>query len=188
MSSTVYSTCTGRRPRSNSTDGVLNLPQCGLCDEIRVLESHRWNGHAPTHCGRLSHPRGLINLGNTCFLNATLQCLAYLPTFAQCVISLPNTSVMQQQEDRKTTPMTPGKKITMYMQLILGKMHGLNPENIPSPSLTPVAPKALYSAISLLGGSGRGYTFRQGRQEDAHEFLIHLLDTMQNGELHSAGK
>jgi ubiquitin carboxyl-terminal hydrolase 36/42 len=185
----------GTRARSNSTDGVLDLPQRGLCDEIRVLELHRWNPtvsvvvdgqHLSAHCCRLSRPRGLVNLGNTCFLNATLQCLAYLPTFCQCVISLPNSSTsssIQNQQGQKTV-MTLGKKITMYMQLILGKMHGLPPDNTTSS----IAPKALYSAIPLLSGSGRGYTFRPGRQEDAHEFLIHLLDTMQNGELQSAGK
>jgi hypothetical protein len=30
---------------------------------------------------------GMYNLGNTCFLNATLQCLAYLPPLAQFVLS-----------------------------------------------------------------------------------------------------
>jgi len=192
----------GRRPRSNSTDGVLNLPQCGLCDEIRVLESHRWNptvsssrkGNSPVvdgqhliaHCCRLSRPRGLVNLGNTCFLNATLQCLAYLPTFCQCVISLPNSSTsdtIQNQPGQKTV-MTLGKKITMYMQQTLGKMLGLPPDDTTSL----IEPRALYDAIPLLRGSGQGNTFRQGQQEDAHEFLRCLLDTMQNGALQPAGK
>jgi len=203
----------GKRPRSNSTDGVLNLPQCGLCDEIRVLESYQWKkntckkgdsiigvtGQQAITCGQLNHPRGLINLGNTCFLNATLQCLAYLPTFCQCLISLPNLStspssshVQSNQPGHKTSSLSPGKKITLYMQTILEKMHGISSPNengsmTTNNTLGPLAPKVLYHAIPSLSGSGRGYTFRPGRQEDAHEFLIHLLDTMQNGELQAAG-
>jgi hypothetical protein len=33
----------GCRPRANSTDGELNLPQGGLCDERKVLQAHKWN-------------------------------------------------------------------------------------------------------------------------------------------------
>jgi hypothetical protein len=33
----------GRRPRSNSTDGELNLPRRGLCDEQKVMSFHRWD-------------------------------------------------------------------------------------------------------------------------------------------------
>ena len=33
----------GRRPRCNSTDGELNLPRGGLCEEHFVLESHKWD-------------------------------------------------------------------------------------------------------------------------------------------------
>ena len=35
---------------------------------------------------------GLLNLGNNCYLNATLQCLAYTPPFSQWLVSRPHTS------------------------------------------------------------------------------------------------
>jgi hypothetical protein len=35
---------------------------------------------------------GLLNLGNNCYLNATLQCLAYTPPFSQWLVARPHTS------------------------------------------------------------------------------------------------
>ena len=70
----------GRRPRTNSTDGELNLPQRGLCDENIVLQTYKWdmkllhsrNGKSQSpHVHAVPPPRGFVNLGNTCFLNAT---------------------------------------------------------------------------------------------------------------------
>jgi uncharacterized UBP type Zn finger protein len=34
---------------------------------------------------------GLLNLGNNCYLNATLQCLAYTPPFSQWLVSRPHS-------------------------------------------------------------------------------------------------
>jgi hypothetical protein len=56
----------GLRPRSNSTDGELKLPQRGLCYEHEVLEKFKWNFEMR------SVPAGFNNLGNTCFLNSTM--------------------------------------------------------------------------------------------------------------------
>ena len=164
----------GCRPRSNSTDGELNLPRRGLCDERMVLESYKWrtNGHAVT-------PKGFMNLGNTCFLNATLQCLAYLPTFSQCLTSLPGSINGQK--------MSHGQRMTTMLSNLFRQVHGVKGAHAGGDA---ISPRGIVKAVPSLGSSGSrtGYKFRPGRQEDAHEFLVHLLDAMQDGELKAAGK
>lgn len=164
----------GRRPRANSTDGELNLPKRGLCDERVVLRKYKWD----LDLFKPSPPRGFHNLGNTCFLNATLQCLSHLPTFCQCIAMLPAAN---SQTERK---LSNGEKFMVFLRSLLRKVHGLDGE----PKSSPYSPKNIVRNISLLGGSNRGYKFRPGRQEDAHEFLVHLLDCLHDGELKAAGK
>jgi Ubiquitin carboxyl-terminal hydrolase len=166
----------GCRPRANSTDGELNLPRRGLCDEHMVLQSHKWNKVAPG----LS-PKGFLNLGNTCFLNSTLQCLVYLPPFCQSILAMQNG--MPMENGRKASQ---GKKITLILRALFQRVHRGGSQHQGA-----IAPRSVVEALPTLGtcGSrGGGYKFRQGRQEDAHEFLIHLLDAMHDGELREAGK
>ena len=158
----------GCRPRANSTDGELNLPQRGLCEERLVLERYRWQ------FGDGATPKGLINLGNTCFLNSTLQCLAHLPPFCQSLMSLAD----QMNGSGKASQ---GKKFTQMMSSFCTKFHSGKGDSM--------APRQIVSSLPSLGscGSRSGYKFRPGRQEDAHEFLLHLLDSMHDGELRQAG-
>lgn len=165
---------TGCRPRANSTDGELKLPRRGLCDEGMVLQSHIWS--PPYH---QVTPKGFINLGNTCFLNATLQCLAYLPPLCQSVSLL----------DSCSGKISHGQRITQNLRQLFRQVHNYQNQNSNRPEEGAIAPRNMVKSLPMLGsiGSRNGYKFRPGRQEDAHEFLVHLLDAMQDGELRSAG-
>jgi hypothetical protein len=168
----------GCRPRANSTDGELNLPRRGLCDERMVLQTHNWDlaGHSVFR----SSPKGLANLGNTCFLNSTLQCLAYLPPFCQSLLAMPDHLGGNGKK------ISQGKRITMILRSLFHKVHSKDKQY----SGGAVAPHSIVKALPSLGtcGSRNGYKFRPGRQEDAHEFLVHLLDAMHDGELRESGE
>eukprot|EP00571_Detonula_confervacea_P004781 CAMPEP_0172314994 /NCGR_PEP_ID=MMETSP1058-20130122/23767_1 /TAXON_ID=83371 /ORGANISM="Detonula confervacea, Strain CCMP 353" /LENGTH=768 /DNA_ID=CAMNT_0013028971 /DNA_START=6 /DNA_END=2312 /DNA_ORIENTATION=- len=175
----------GRRPRANSTDRELNLPQRGLCDERIILQSHKWDmKRLFKKSGLTLHivPRGFKNLGNTCFLNATLQCLAYMPSFCQSIAALPTSCYETTKEG---TPMH-GQRITMFLRSLLRMAHGIAALERNEPLKTsPIAPKGIHKAITSC--KINGHRFRPGRQEDAHELLVHLLDAMHEGELFAAG-
>jgi hypothetical protein len=44
---------------------------------------------------------GLLNMGNNCFLNATLQCLAYTPPFCQWLLEREHTTMCSLQKVKK---------------------------------------------------------------------------------------
>jgi len=174
----------GGRPRSNSTDCELNLPQRGLCDESIVLQSLTWDVQRLFKgSSKTPPPRGMYNLGNTCFMNATLQCLVHVPPFSQSIAALPGTSY---QRKGKKNLAHGGQLITMLLRGVTRMAHGIVAlEKNEPPKTNAITPKTIHKAITTR--KTNGYNFRPGRQEDAHELLVHLLDQMHEGELNAAG-
>ncbi|XP_056324839.1 ubiquitin carboxyl-terminal hydrolase 42 [Danio aesculapii] len=138
------------RPREQvgmtSGDGIA-LPQKVLFSPERLCL--KWNqGH------RIG--AGLHNLGNTCFLNSTLQCLTY---------TAPLANYMLTREHSKTCH-EPGFCMMCTMQNHIIQVFA-NSGNVIKP-------------ISVLNELKRiGKHFRFGSQEDAHEFLRYTVDAMQ---------
>ena len=175
----------GLRPRANSTDFELKLPRRGLCDERHVHQFYKWDPEAKTQKSQKKSPKGLNNLGNTCFLNSTIQCLAHIPPFCQSIIEMPSTPRISINGHTGKVPQ--GKRITLILKRLFEQMHDVSHDH--AQGLPAISPTKLVNTVPSLGniGSRNGYKFHPGRQEDAHEFLVHLLDAMHDGELREAG-
>ena len=120
-------------------------------------------------------------MGNTCYLNSTLQCLAHVPPFCQTLVAIK----VDKMKRRKDGQLYKGQRVTSYLSKLFRQAHGLNG----TAKQGALAPREIVSALPMIGqiGGKGGYQFRPGRQEDAHEFLVHLLDAMHDGELRASG-
>ncbi|KTW26154.1 hypothetical protein T552_03046 [Pneumocystis carinii B80] len=114
--------------------------------------SHNWTSIRP------SAP-GLINVGNTCYLNSVLQVLSHVPPFVQYLLSGHHSSQCQMNS------------------CVFCKIEEHVAQCYPSDVNRPVpAFKPLHIVGALKWISKR---FQPYRQEDAHEFLRCLLGEMQ---------
>ncbi|MED6194287.1 ubiquitin-specific protease [Stylosanthes scabra] len=107
-------------------------------------------------------PFGLINCGNSCYANAVLQCLAFTP---------PLTAYFLQGLHSKACA---NKKCfnCEFESLILKSKD----------TKYPLSPKGILSQLRSTGSQ-----LGNGKEEDAHEFLRHAIDTMQSVCLMDAG-
>ena len=104
------------------------------------------NNHQPA--------RGLVNLGNTCYLNSVVQALRFTPAFGEQLLNM--------QESESSQPV-----LSSIKQLI-------SCLTIPSACLT-------VSPFDFLTTS-RPPWFAEGEQQDCSEFLRYLLDTLHEQE------
>ncbi|KAM9181434.1 LOW QUALITY PROTEIN: ubiquitin carboxyl-terminal hydrolase 51 [Dugong dugon] len=99
--------------------------------------------------------RGLIRLGNTCFMNCIVQALTHIPLLKDFFLSDKHKCIMT----------SPSLCLVCEMSSLFHAMY--------SGSRTPHIPYKLLHLIWIHGEHLAGY-----RQQDAHEFLIAILDVL----------
>ncbi|XP_038228065.1 ubiquitin carboxyl-terminal hydrolase 36 isoform X2 [Dermochelys coriacea] len=108
---------------------------------------------------------GLHNLGNTCFLNATVQCLTYTPPLANYLLSKEHSRSCHQGG---------------FCMMCIMQNHMIQAFANSGNAIKPV------SFIRDLKKIARHFRF--GSQEDAHEFLRYTIDAMQKACLNGYTK
>ncbi|CAN8194279.1 unnamed protein product [Coccothraustes coccothraustes] len=98
---------------------------------------------------------GLLNLGNTCYINVILQCLTYTPPLANYLLSYKHSQSCQQ----------PGFCMMCTMEAHVRK--------VLCSSATAILPAAVLRDLKFIGEE-----FEYGRQENAYEFLRCTLEAM----------
>ncbi|XP_061350061.1 ubiquitin carboxyl-terminal hydrolase 17-like [Gastrolobium bilobum] len=108
-------------------------------------------------------PFGLVNCGNSCYANAILQCLAVTP---------PLSAYLLQGLHSKSCTNKKWCFTCEFESLILKSKD----------TKSPLSPMAILSQLKNIGSE-----LRNGREEDAHEFLRHAVETMQSVCLMESG-
>lgn len=113
---------------------------------------------------------GLVNLGNTCFLNASLQCIAHTAPLSEYLLSGHHSRTC------RTKAATGMFCVTCELENLAKRMFRTGG----GAGGGSFAPKGIVSNLRAVGKQ-----FKVGRQEDAHEFVRMMVDAMQNSAVRS---
>ncbi|KAF0925263.1 hypothetical protein E2562_015974 [Oryza meyeriana var. granulata] len=119
----------------------------------------------PPRRPRSGPPPGLKNLGNTCYLNSVLQCLASTPPLATFCLSFRHSNLCKKvfpNKDKECVFCVLERQISRLLRTEAGALD---------------SPGKIIRCLPLFAEH-----FRWGRQEDAHEFLRYAIDAC-----HTAG-
>jgi ubiquitin carboxyl-terminal hydrolase 36/42 len=119
----------------------------------------------PPRRPRSGPPPGLKNLGNTCYLNSVLQCLASTPPLATFCLSFRHSNLCKKvlpNKDKECVFCVVERQISRLLRTEAGALD---------------SPAKIIRCLPLFAEH-----FRWGRQEDAHEFLRYIIDAC-----HTAG-
>jgi ubiquitin C-terminal hydrolase len=150
----------GKVTSKSGTDPVgPPLPEYRIYSLKKVRKSLKFR-----HTDRIG--AGLRNCGNTCFANATLQSLMYLP---------PIYNYFHRKKHSASCPLKHSFCVPCALEVLFHKSMAAGGGA--------VTPSIIVGQLKLIGKQ-----FRIGRQEDAHEFLRCLVDAWQAQCLKATGK
>jgi ubiquitin C-terminal hydrolase len=115
-------------------------------------------------------PRGIMNIGNTCFAAATLQCLRHTIPFETLLRSIPPYS------DHELQPGTASQKLVVALRNFFQ-------ESARQSNMPPYDPYEIISAVQRLNALFHGF-----QQHDAQEFLRFILSTIHDDLKFNQGK
>ncbi|OQR84279.1 ubiquitin carboxyl-terminal hydrolase 4 isoform X1 [Achlya hypogyna] len=114
---------------------------------------------------------GLVNLGNTCFLNCALQCLSATPVLRAYLLSQQFAAHVNKANDLGTK----GKVVAALAQVVSALW-------APPMAATAVSPAALRKLIAKSRPQFDSYD-----QQDAHEYIAVLLDALHEDVKRTSG-
>ncbi|XP_011313285.1 ubiquitin carboxyl-terminal hydrolase 36 [Fopius arisanus] len=152
----------GKGPQSSKKPNDVKRTGPSLPEPTTVLYQPNkitlgWKGTLPVGSG-------MYNVGNTCYLNSTLQALFHVPALVNWLLSDPHHTTKCEHNEGG------GECLTCAMSKTLQFSH--------EKSGNAIKPFYIYNKLKLICR-----TMVPGQQEDAHEFLRYLLEGMERAYL-----
>jgi ubiquitin carboxyl-terminal hydrolase 36/42 len=148
---------TSKPAQSNNNNNSSQSEPEKLSKQSLNQQQLDFNWYKLKHIGQ-----GLLNLGNNCYLNATLQCLAYTPPLSQWLITKPHSSAA-----------TPCRLKQVKGFCSLCEVERIICDIFNSSGGGCAKPNSLCYNIKKIS-----HVFGVGTQEDASEFFTTLLESM----------
>lgn len=101
-------------------------------------------------------PKGLRNLGNTCFMNSALQCLTHSPNLAEYFLKLTRSKKALSKKD--------------ILFVVLNYFHNY------AKGGKVYAPTTMFRSLRKINP-----ILTPGRQHDSHEFILGVMDKVEMG-------
>lgn len=122
----------------------------------------------PEEIAKVVEPSGLMNMGNTCYLNSVVQCLRIIEPFREGLSLARNNNQQSQQQHQQPPAVNQHGKLLLNSLNDLYKMLDRTADPV-SPTNFVLSTKMVFPQFAQTGAQG------QPMQQDAEEFFSNLL-------------